>query len=530
MDALESSRFLREVINTINDGFFLVGPDGRILMANPALERLTGYEAGELVGQTCAVLNCDACVRSRSLGGGHWCRLFDRKDEHRKRCTLVRRDGTAITVLKNAKVLKDGDRVIAAVETITDISAVVEKDRRIEELSRLLGSDEGFAGMVGTSPAMQRVFRIIERAAESDAPVLVLGPSGTGKELAARAIHELGRRKNGAYVQLNCAALNEALLESELFGHVRGAFTGAIRDRQGRFEAAHGGDIFLDEIGDIPLPIQVKLLRVLETKRIERVGDNASREVDVRIIAATNRDLGRLVRAGRFREDLLFRINVIPIHLPPLADRREDIPLLAAHFLKGIRERDRRDVTGLTPEALRLLTAYGWPGNVRELRSALEYACVIADGGRLGVEHLPQHIAGAAWHPECAGPGAVAGGAGQTSPVNPVTHAGQTGQTGQAGTGDRLADTHPTSVGHGLHGGSGGGNHQTGDAGGALAGALFFGGRTPRHERERAELVEALRAAEGNVSEAARLLGVHRGTVRNRMLRHGIDVRRAVAG
>ncbi|MBZ2172150.1 sigma-54 interaction domain-containing protein [Nitratidesulfovibrio sp. SRB-5] len=521
MDALESGRFLREVINTINDGFFLVGPDGRILMANPALERLTGYEAGELVGQTCAVLNCDACVRSRSLGGGHWCRLFDRKDEHRKRCTLVRRDGTSITVLKNAKVLKEDGRVIAAVETITDISAVVEKDRRIEELSRLLGSDEGFAGMVGTSPAMQRVFKIIERAAESDAPVLVLGASGTGKELAARAIHELGRRKNGAYVQLNCAALNEALLESELFGHVRGAFTGAIRDRQGRFEAAHGGDIFLDEIGDIPLPIQVKLLRVLETKRIERVGDNASREVDVRIIAATNRDLGRLVRAGRFREDLLFRINVIPIHLPPLADRREDIPLLAAHFLKGIRERDGRDVTGLTPEALRLLTAYGWPGNVRELRSALEYACVIAEGGRLGVEHLPQHIAGAGWHPECAGSGGTGGVAGNASHADHANH---------PGAGDRHPDLHPAQVGHGPHGSGEGTARRGGDAGGMPAGAFVYGGRPARHERERAELVEALRAAGGNVSEAARLLGVHRGTVRNRMLRFGIDVHKAVAG
>lgn len=342
------------------------------------------------------------------------------------------------------------------------------------------------------------------RAAESDAPVLVLGPSGTGKELAARAIHELGRRKNGAYVQLNCAALNEALLESELFGHVRGAFTGAIRHRQGRFEAAHGGDIFLDEIGDIPLPIQVKLLRVLETKRIERVGDNASREVDVRVIAATNRDLGRLVRAGRFREDLLFRINVIPIHLPPLAERHEDIPLLAAHFLKGIRERDGRDVAGLTPEALRLLTAYSWPGNVRELRSALEYACVIAGGERLGVEHLPRHIAGEARHPECAA----------------------AGRAGHGGTGDAHAGLHPTLAGHEARGQAA----RAEEGGMPSVGVSMDGGRPTRRERERAELVAVLRAAGGNVSEAARLLGVHRCTVRNRMLRYGIDVRRAVAG
>ena len=455
MDALESGRFLREVINTINDGFFLVGPDGRILMANPALERLTGYEAGELVGQTCAILNCDACVRSRSLGGGHWCRLFDRKDEHRKRCTLVRRDGTAITVLKNAKVLKEDGRVIAAVETITDISAVVEKDRRIEELSRLLGSDEGFAGMVGNSAAMQRVFKIIERAAESDAPVLVLGPSGTGKELAARAIHELGRRKNGAYVQLNCAALNEALLESELFGHVRGAFTGAIRDRQGRFEAAHGGDIFLDEIGDIPLPIQVKLLRVLETKRIERVGDNASREVDVRIIAATNRDLRADVEHGRFRQDLFFRLSVFPVALPPLRTRRDDIPLLARHFVRTSCRRLNLPEPRIAHRQMAELQSYPWPGNVRELQNVIERGVIMAEGGRLVLDLPPEGamqamapgavfgMPGGAGYAEKGGTDEAprgTGASGSAGAAENFEHAGQTGQTGAPAPTDIISE------------------------------------------------------------------------------------------
>lgn len=518
-------RFLREVINTINDGFFLVGPDGRIRMVNPALERLTGYSAQELVGKTCAVLNCDACSRARTQGGGHWCRLFDMAGENRKRCTLTRRDGTQLTVLKNAKVLKEADgSVVAAVETITDITALVEKDRRIEALARQLGAEEGYAGMVGASTPAQRLFSIIRRAAESDAPVLLLGHSGTGKELAARAIHDAGRRAKGPYVQLNCAALNEHLLESELFGHVKGAFTGAIRDRQGRFEAANGGDLFLDEIGDMPLPLQVKLLRVLETKRIERVGDNAPREVDVRIIAATNRDLGALVRAGRFREDLLFRINVIPVRMPTLAERREDIPLLAAHFLKAIRERDGMAVEGLTPESLRLLVAYGWPGNVRELRSAMEYACVIAGDGRIGPEHLPAHIAG---DDECGGGLAGEGSADLLGHVHadllrgvepaPVTGAGWAGAVGRDGAVAVAPATWPASA------------SSYGSAN-APADGLAARRLLPGAQRRRQELLEALHAAGGNISEAARLLGVHRGTIRNRMLRYGIDLRKEVAG
>jgi transcriptional regulator with PAS, ATPase and Fis domain len=246
--------------------------------------------------------------------------------------------------------------------------------------------------MVGNSPAIRRVFQIIEKAGQSDAPVIVCGESGTGKELVAHAIHEVGRRKNGPFIKFNCAALNESLLESELFGHVKGAFTGAYRHREGRFEAANGGDIFLDEIGDIPLSIQGKLLRVLETKQFERVGDHCTLCVDVRIISATNRDLRALVSQGRFREDLFFRINVVPIHLPPLNKRKEDILLLVKTFIHQLNERSGKNIAGLNPEVMNFFMSYEWPGNIRELKAALEYAFVLAESGFISFDHLPEHM------------------------------------------------------------------------------------------------------------------------------------------
>jgi transcriptional regulator with PAS, ATPase and Fis domain len=241
---------------------------------------------------------------------------------------------------------------------------------------------------------MRRVFALLESAAQSQAPVVITCESGTGKELAAQAIHDLGPRAKGPFIRVNCAALNEALLESELFGHVKGAFTGAERGRVGRFEAASGGDIFLDEIGDLPLATQVKLLRVLQEGEIERVGDHRPIKLDVRVITATNQDLARLMAAGRFREDLYYRIAAIPVPIPPLRERREDIPLLAEAFLERIRLKTGKPLTGLAKEALELLLAHDWPGNVRELINALEYAFVLCPEGLIRPEHLPARIAG----------------------------------------------------------------------------------------------------------------------------------------
>jgi two-component system, NtrC family, response regulator HydG len=399
MNEQEMNRYLKEIINTMNDGVMLISTDGSILMVNRALEEISGYSREELLGRSCAVFHCDVCERVRSGGQGHWCELFITGNAHKKPCSLMRKDGSYVHILKNASLLKDSEgTVLGAVETITDISEVDKRDQKIEQLARLLDVDTSFHGMVGKSPAMRKVFEITQKAAQSDAPVILLGETGTGKELVAHAIHELGRRRDGPYIQLNCAALNEALLESELFGHVKGAFTGAYSHREGRFEAADGGDIFLDEIGDVPVSIQVKLLRVLETKRFERVGDHQSIKVDVRIITATNRDLDELVSQRSFREDFLFRINTLPIHLPPLRERMEDIPLLIEHFIAQLRFRGGKEISGVSSQAMDRFVNYPWPGNVRELKSTLEYAFVIAEQGLILPEHLPGRMSGPAAH------------------------------------------------------------------------------------------------------------------------------------
>jgi two-component system response regulator HydG len=310
-----------------------------------------------------------------------------------RRCTLLRKDGRNIHVLKNASLLRDSDgEVIGAVETLTDITELVQKDHQIDAFQRQLRSEDGFCGIMGASPRMQKVFNLIANAAESDAPVIIFGESGTGKDLVARAIHETGTRKRKPFVKVNCAALSESLLESELFGHVKGAYTGAYRSREGRFESARGGDVFLDEIGDLPLSTQVKLLRVLEEKVIERVGDNRSIQVDVRIISATNKDLKPLVDEGTFRNDLFFRINVIPIRLPALRDRVEDIPLLADAFFKRAQLKSSKPILGISNEAMSCLMMYDWPGNVRELRSAFEYAFVTCHEPLIQPSHLPPNI------------------------------------------------------------------------------------------------------------------------------------------
>jgi len=455
MDEQEMNRYLKEIINTMNDGVVLISPDGVILMVNRALEQISGYTREELIGRSCLVFHCDVCEVVRSEGKGHWCELFDVGHAHGKSCSLMRKDGSYVHVLKNASLLKDADgKVLGAVETVTDISEIDKREEKIQQLSRLLDSDAGFHGMVGRSPAMRKVFEIVQKVAQSDAPVIIYGETGTGKELVAHAVHELGKRRDGPYIQLNCAALNEALLESELFGHVKGAFTGAYSHREGRFEAANGGDIFLDEIGDVPLSIQVKLLRTLEIKQLERVGDHRPIKVDVRIITATNKNLERLVAEGKFREDFFFRINVIPIHLPPLRERPEDLPVLVEHFLHQLRARSGKDLSGLSAEAMELFVNHSWPGNVRELRSVLEYAFVTAEKGLIRAEHLPAQM---------------------TRPRS----------------GRKDPDPSLPSFA----------------------------------SDEKTALVDALTRCRGNQSHAARLLGVNRVTVWNRIKKYGIDIR-----
>jgi PAS domain S-box-containing protein len=454
----EINLYWRLIIDTMNDGLILVGTDGTIVMVNQAFEQLTGYASDEVIGRPCTILNCDACETTLKQRKEKWCTLFDYEQDVKRRCLIVKKDGTYLTILKNASIIKnDQGVVLGAVETLTDISEIDRLDHEIDHLSRQIDNDSGFHGIIGKSKVIQKIFDIIHKAAQSDAPVIIYGESGTGKELVARAIHLLGRRKDGPFVQLNCAALNEALLESELFGHIKGAFTGAYRHRLGRFEAAHGGDIFLDEIGDVPMSLQVKLLGVLETKRFERVGDHKSISVDVRIITATHKNLEALIARKEFREDLFFRINVIPIHIPPLRNRTEDIPLLVNAFIRRLQTKTGKNITGLTQEAMEQLMAYQWPGNVREVKSALEYAFVIAEEGLINPEHLPRPIAGYKG----------AGG------VNPILF-----------------------------------NHKD------LA--------------EKKALIKALLQSKGNQSQAARILGINRVTVWNRIKKYGIDLKKVM--
>ncbi len=258
----------------------------------------------------------------------------------------------------------------------------VAVDREVEALRKT----EGLGGIVGKTPPMQEVFKKIAAVAGSDASVLLIGESGTGKELVARAIHYHGARASGPFEAINCASIPETLLESELYGHEKGAFTGALRQKPGKFEVASGGTAFLDEVGEIPLSAQVKLLRFLEERRCERVGGTESLAVDVRIVSATNQNLEERVRDGRFREDLYFRLNVVRIEVPPLRDRREDIPLLVAFFL------DQARGAGITHDAMEFLKSHSWPGNVRELRNAIERGAVLAHGGPIRPEHLPETI------------------------------------------------------------------------------------------------------------------------------------------
>ena len=392
----ELNRYWKTVVNTIQDGVMIVDTDGTIVSANKALENITGYSNDELIGKPCTILNCNICEIARERKGEKWCSLFRTGAVSMRKCALMKKDGVYIHVLKNASLLHDSNgQVMGAVETMTDITELIEKDTQIEAFRRELQTEDGFHGILGASASMQQVFDLISNASHSDAPVIIFGESGTGKELVAKAIHDTGTRRKKPFVKVNCAALTESLLESELFGHVKGAFTGAYRSREGRFEAAHDGDIFLDEIGDLPLSTQVKMLRVLEEKVIERVGDNRPIHINVRIISATNRNLRQLVEQGGFREDFFYRINVIPIIVPPLRERVGDIPLLADSFFRRIQLKTEKKIMGISNEAMELLMSYAWPGNVRELKSAFEYAFVTCQELLIQPHHFPPTVTSA---------------------------------------------------------------------------------------------------------------------------------------
>ncbi len=386
-------KFLINVFETMRDGVMVVDGDGNILFFNKAAEEITGYSKEEVTGKQCTILDSDTCVVLTESGRQKSCNVFTMGSICNKRCRIRAMNGRSVYLLKNATVLKDNNgEIMGAVETMTDITSLYMKELELEELKQELRKEYWFMGLLGKSESMRNLYEQIRNAAGSEAPVLICGESGTGKNLVANAIHALSRRKDGPFVGMNCASLNEHLLESELFGHKKGSFTGAISDRTGRFEAAHNGTVFLDEIGDMPVTMQAKLLRVLEEKVVERVGEQKPIPVNIRLISATNKDLYKLVSQHRFREDLLYRVNSIFIKTPPLRERVEDIPVLAFHYLKKISHINNKDIRRISPEAMAVIENYLWPGNVRQLINALEHSAITCKGDTVEITDLPDYV------------------------------------------------------------------------------------------------------------------------------------------
>ncbi len=366
-------RDLRALTAAMAEGVVVVGPDLRVRDLNAAAAAILGVSVAEVRDQNvCGLFGKGACPRdslAETLASGRPILDFQ---------TTVRlADGKeGQVVLRTVPIARGG--VALLLGDVTEVTRLRRETSARHKLGRLTGRDV----------KMQQLYDLIETVAASDASVLIRGESGTGKELVAQALHEGSARAAGPFVKVNCSALAETLLESELFGHVRGAFTGAVSDRRGRFEEAHGGTIFLDEIGDVSPAVQVKLLRVLQERVVERVGEGRPLPVDVRVVSATNRNLESLLASGRIREDFYYRIKVVRLDIPPLRERREDIPLLVTELLARHGAAD----AAVAPEAMSRLLRHGWPGNVRELENALEHALVLSRGGEIRSEHLPSEI------------------------------------------------------------------------------------------------------------------------------------------
>ena len=372
------------IIESLADGVLTVDKELRITSFNKGMEKLTGLKESDVIGHTCKeILNADNCTGDCpfefTLKNGYGlANIMER---------IVGRDGTVIPVFISTAFLKDGEGHIGFIATLRDAS-------EIEKLKKEINDRYKFSNIIGKSDPVQQIFELIETLSETDCSVLIEGESGTGKELVARAIHHESNRRNGHFVKINCSAIVAGLFESELFGHVRGAFTGAIKDKIGKFELADGGTIFLDEIGEMPLALQSKLLRVIQDREFEMVGDNKIVRVDVRIIAATNKNLQDDIKTGNFREDLYYRLCVVPVKMPPLRERKEDIPLLVNHFLSkcSLKSQNRRKVIEVSRIAMSALMDYDWPGNIRELENAIEHAYIRCKSHIIDMESLPPAI------------------------------------------------------------------------------------------------------------------------------------------
>jgi len=379
---------LRTILESISEGVFTVDSEWRITCFNKAAEKITGFRWGEAIGHRCYEVmhanRCESgCLVRETLETG--------KAQFDQIVNIINRAGKKIPLSIRSSVLKDEEgQPIGGVVTFRDLSTV-------EELRKEVLNRYTFQDIISKNEAILKIFSILPDIAESEGTVLIEGPSGSGKELFAQAIHALSPRKDNPLIVVNCGALPETLLESELFGYVKGAFTDAKKDKPGRFALAEGGTIFLDEVGDLSTIMQVKILRVLQERVYEPLGGTAPKKANVRIIAATHRSLSEMVKQGTFREDLYYRLNVIRIHLPPLCQRREDIPLLVDHFIHRLNLKRGKNVLGVRPEVMDLFMTHGFPGNIRELENILEYAFILCRGPEIQLSHLPQEFLQSSW-------------------------------------------------------------------------------------------------------------------------------------
>lgn len=385
--------FLNQILDTMAEGLFTLDGNGIITSWNKSMEKISGYPAQEAVGKGCSLLQCSRCFGENCPADIKKCGVIRHGKTEAKECFIRHKEGHDIAVIKNARLAKDDDgKILGIVETITDLTELKKVKKVAEEAQKKLKTIHRLGNIIGKSAVMQNVFDAIRAAANSRANILVQGESGTGKELVASAIHYNSANAESPMITVNCSALSEGLLESELFGHVKGAFTGAHRDRKGRFEEADKGTIFLDEIGELTPYMQVKLLRVLQEREIERVGDSKKIKIDIRIIAATHKNLYELTRDGKFREDLFYRLKVFPINVPPLRERRDDIPLLVHHFIQKGNKREHKKITQVSAQGMKRIMEHSWPGNIRELENAIEHGFVVCGSDQIALSDLPVEI------------------------------------------------------------------------------------------------------------------------------------------
>jgi len=371
------------ILDSIADGVFTVNLEWKITSFNRAAEEITGIKKNEAIGRYCwevfrASICEQGCLLRKTIETGY---PFVNQS-----IFIVNSDGERIPVSISSALLKDNKgKIIGGVETFRDLSEV-------EELRKQLADKHTFHDIISKNKEMKRLFGMLELIAESDTTVLIEGESGTGKELFAKAIHFVSNRRKGPLITINCSSIPDTLLESELFGYKAGAFTDAKKDKSGRLALAEGGTLFIDEIGDVSQLLQAKLLRVLQDKVYEPLGSTSSLKANVRIVAATNKNLEKLVKNGTFRDDLYYRVNVVKLLLPPLRQRKEDIPLLAEHFIRKFNRLNDRNIQGISPEALSILMSHDFPGNIRELENIIEYASLVCKKIILGIEHLPEYL------------------------------------------------------------------------------------------------------------------------------------------